>query len=71
MGTLYAPVQGASSYVEKIKLASKLKELYQKWRWSRPFSGSAIFKSPLTYIIEWTLVVFICGLSIAYVLNEC
>ena len=28
MGALDAPVQGASFYVEKIKLASKLRELY-------------------------------------------
>ena len=28
MGALDAPVQGASLYVEKIKLASKLRELY-------------------------------------------
>ena len=28
MGGLDAPVQGASFYVEKIKLASKLRELY-------------------------------------------
>ena len=43
MGTLNAPVQGASFYVEKIKLDSKLRELYQKWRWSRTFSDR---KSP-------------------------
>ena len=43
IGALDAPAQGASFYVEKIKLASKLRELYQKWSWSRPFSGK---KSP-------------------------
>ena len=41
---LDAPAQGASFYVEKIKQASKLIELYQKWSWSRPFS-----KSPHTF----------------------
>ena len=39
IGELDAPAQGASFYVEKIKLASKLRELYQKWIWSVPFSG--------------------------------
>ena len=29
----------ASSYVEIIDLASKLRELNQKWRWSRSFLG--------------------------------
>ena len=38
MGALDAPAQSASFYVEKIKLA-KLRALYQKWSWSRPFSG--------------------------------
>ena len=38
-GSLNAPAQGVTLYVEKINLASKLRELNQKWRWSRPFSG--------------------------------
>ena len=36
-----APTQGASFYVERIDLASKLSELNQKWRWSRSFSGKS------------------------------
>ena len=39
IGALDAPAQGASFYFEKIKLASILRELYQKWSWSVPFSG--------------------------------
>ena len=39
LGALDEPVQGASLYVEKIKLASKLRVLYYTWRWSRPFSS--------------------------------
>ena len=46
IGALDAPAQGASFYVEKIKLASKLRELYQKWCWSRLFSNK---KSPHTF----------------------
>ena len=41
---LDAAVQGASFYVERIDLATKLRESDQKWQWSRPFSR----KSPLT-----------------------
>ena len=43
LGALDALAQGASFYAEKINLASKLRELNQKWSWSRPFSGK---KSP-------------------------
>ena len=39
MGALDAPAQVTSFYVEKIKLASKLRELYQKLSWSMPLSG--------------------------------
>ena len=46
IGALDAPAQGASFYVEKIKLASKLRKLYQKWSWSRLFSNK---KSPHTF----------------------
>ena len=46
IGALDAPAQGGSFYVEKIKLASKLREFYQKWCWSRPFSNK---KSPHTF----------------------
>ena len=35
----YAPAQVASFYVERIDLASKLRELNKKWRWSRQFSS--------------------------------
>ena len=41
---LAATAQGASFYVERIDIASKLRELNQKWRWSRSFSDT----SPLT-----------------------
>ena len=44
IGALDASAQGASFYVEKIKLAWR--ELYQKWCWSRPFSNK---KSPHTF----------------------
>ena len=43
MDTLDALVLGASFCIQRIKLALKLKELYLKWRWSRPFSSK---KSP-------------------------
>ena len=41
MGPLDAAAQSTSFYIERIELASKLRELNKKWRWSRPFSGKS------------------------------
>ena len=40
---LDSPVQGASFYVGRIDLASKLRKYDLKWQWSRPFPSK---KSP-------------------------
>ena len=50
MGALDASVQGASFYVEKIKLASRLRELYQNGVGVGHFQA----KSPLSYLLTPT-----------------
>ena len=38
-----APIQCASFYVDRIDLTSKLRKIWTKWQWNRPFS---VKKSP-------------------------
>ena len=56
-------VQGASFYVERIELASKLKLSDQKWQWSRPFSGKSAFTNFQTLTHQISLLAGLHTLS--------